>query len=362
MAGSLARSTTARVQDVHEDEALTIYTDGSMFGSPRRGGIGLRFAWIDEDGDEKTHDETLPATMNATNNEMELEAPSEALELVLRGRLPVDLGSVRKIVIRTDSAYVQGNVKKAMFVWSGNKWTKQSGAAVLNARAWKRLITLMRRVQNELGKRVEFEQIKGKKGRHAVAADKLAKQSANSESFGRARPVSVRRKMTPEQVDSGSVKVTGQTLMVRIVEAQYLHPPHRRYRYKYEVMSLDSAFVGKVDWAESDLNLAAGHTYSVRMNADQANPRIDKLLEEIEEDLTAFVDTLRELAHPATAKKVTESLAEAAPGAHPMRVRARLEKLVSEGKARKVRSSGRGKPYAYEPVEVAKDDASPGKR
>ncbi len=154
-----------------------------------------------------------------------------------------------------------------MFVWSGNKWTKQGGGAVLNAKEWRRLVTLIRRVRNELGKRVDFEQIKGKKGRHAIAVDKLAKQSANSESFGRARPASVRRKVTAEKVEPGSVKVTGQTLMVRIVEAQYLGAPHRRYRYKYEVMSLDSAFVGKVDWAETDLNLAAGHTYSVQMNA-----------------------------------------------------------------------------------------------
>lgn len=297
--------------------------------------------------------------MNATNNKMELEAPSEALDLLLRGRVPLDLDSFRKVVIRTDSAYVHGNLKRAMFVWSGNKWTKQGGAAVLNAKEWKRLVTLIRRLRNELGKRVEFELIKGKKGRQAIAVDKLAKQSANSESFGRARPMSVRRKVTAEKVEPGSVKVTGQTLMVRIVEPQYLSAPHRRYRYKYEVMSLDSAFVGKVDWAESDLNLAAGHKYSLQMNAVQANPRFEHLLEEIEEDLTPFVDALRELARPATAKEVTESLGDAVLAAHPVRVRARLEKLVREGRARKVRSARRGKPYAYEPVEIEAEDAPP---
>ncbi len=78
VAGSVERI-PASVQDNLEEEALTIYTDGSMFGSPRRGGIGIRFAWIDQNGGEETYDETLPATMNATNNEMELEAPSEAL-------------------------------------------------------------------------------------------------------------------------------------------------------------------------------------------------------------------------------------------------------------------------------------------
>ncbi len=40
-----------------------------------------------------------------------------------------------------------------------------------------------------------------------------------------------------------------------------------------------------------------------------------------------------------------------------MRVRARLEKLVRECRARKVRSVRRGQPYAYEPVEIEAEDA-----
>src|SRR5437867_4146887 len=168
----------ASVQDALDDDALTIYTDGSMFGSPRRGGIGIRFAWIDEKGDERTHDESLPATMSATNNEMELEAPSEALELLLRGRVPVDIGAYQKVIVRTDSAYVYVNLKQSMFVRAKSGWAKRGGGAVLHVKSWKRLVGLIRRVGTELRKRVEFEQIKGKKGRHAVAVDKLAKQSS----------------------------------------------------------------------------------------------------------------------------------------------------------------------------------------
>jgi len=47
------------VQDVLEDEALTIYTDGSMFGSPRRGVVarsprlpGFPATYLERDTDE----------------------------------------------------------------------------------------------------------------------------------------------------------------------------------------------------------------------------------------------------------------------------------------------------------------------
>ena len=32
--------------DALDEGVLTIYVDGSMFGNPRRGGMGIRFAWL----------------------------------------------------------------------------------------------------------------------------------------------------------------------------------------------------------------------------------------------------------------------------------------------------------------------------
>ncbi|HEV2032592.1 MAG TPA: RNase H family protein [Candidatus Dormibacteraeota bacterium] len=71
-----------------------------------------------------------PATMGATNNEMELEAPIEALSLVRKGALSVDLTRLNKIVIRTDSMYVFSNVPNAISIWRKTRWTKKGGAAV----------------------------------------------------------------------------------------------------------------------------------------------------------------------------------------------------------------------------------------
>ena len=51
--------------DALEEGALTIYVDGSMFGNPRRGGMGIRFAWLDGAGVEQIEDESLPSTEGA---------------------------------------------------------------------------------------------------------------------------------------------------------------------------------------------------------------------------------------------------------------------------------------------------------
>lgn len=337
------------VSDVLDDRALTIYVDGSMYGSPRRGGVGIRFAWANDEGQEELWDHALPATMGATNNQMELEAPSAALRLAIGSRTPFKLGRFDKIVIRTDSEYVDRNLNTARAIWSNNGWTTRSGSAVLNVADWKTLLTLIRRVSREHRLPVHFEWTKGKKGRHTKAVDKLAKQSSNSPAFGRARPNLVTRKTSSEQVDTGSVNVTGQVMTVRIIQAQYLPPPRRSSRYKYEVVEQESPYYQKVAWAESDIALKVGHTYSVRMNQVQENPRIDELQGELEEDLSPYLDALTALGTRSTAKQVTDELTRTnrlsvSPGA----VRRRLDHLVELGKAQRVRASSAGRPYLYE--------------
>jgi ribonuclease HI len=99
-------TTETYVPEPLDERALTIYVDGSMRSSPRRGGIGIRFVWVNDDGEEEVWDHSLPATMGATNNEMELEAPSQALKLAISRYVPFDLVRFDKIVIRTDSLYV----------------------------------------------------------------------------------------------------------------------------------------------------------------------------------------------------------------------------------------------------------------
>jgi ribonuclease HI len=58
-----------------KENALNIYTDGSMLPSPRAGGIGIVFAVINDAGDvEIIKDRDRPGYKGATNNQMELEA------------------------------------------------------------------------------------------------------------------------------------------------------------------------------------------------------------------------------------------------------------------------------------------------
>jgi len=335
--------------DILDEHALTIYVDGSMYGSPRRGGIGIHFVWVNEAGNEECWDHSLPATMGATNNEMELEAPTEALKLALHRTAPFEIARFDKVVIRTDSQYVHENFQHALWTWPKTGWTRRGGGAVLHVRAWKGLVAEVQRMGNIHHRRVYFDWIKGKKGAHAKAVDKLAKQSANSPSFGRVRPTQVTKKVTTQQVTPGSVTVDGQLMDLRIIEIQYLPAPRRESRYKYEVIDNASPFRGCVDWAESKLDFKRAGSYRVRMNDVQENPRIEELIEELVEDLTPYLGALADLGGAATAASVSAAL-ERAPGAGISvgSVRVRLDRLVDAGKIRRSRSTSRGHPYRYQ--------------
>ncbi|TMC49639.1 MAG: hypothetical protein E6J20_17685 [Chloroflexi bacterium] len=71
-----------------------------------------------------------------------------------------------------------------------------------------------------------------------------------------------------------------------------------------EVMLPESAYYQAVDVAETEQPLDGGHFCEVRMNLDQANPRIGQLLQEVEEDLSPFVNALRTLGEPATITQI----------------------------------------------------------
>src|SRR5437016_10942417 len=103
---------------VHEN-ALNIYTDGSSYSRPRRGGIAIRYVTIDEQGDEVIKDDVLPGHEGATNNEMELTACIKALE---GARDHESIHEVERVYIFTDSMYVTDNVRRAIFEWPKLKW------------------------------------------------------------------------------------------------------------------------------------------------------------------------------------------------------------------------------------------------
>lgn len=256
------------------ENALNIFTDGSSLGSPRRGGIGVRFVIIASCGEEQVEDFEFPGYKNATNNQMELQACILALTEAIKLDLPEN---ITRVVIQSDSSYVVDNYKKAMFQWPGAQWLSPRGRPVLNADRWKELVKLIQKIRMP----VEIRWVKGhSRSEHNKAADRLARTSAKTPLKKLPTHVSVRRKRSSKSLDLGSVEMAGQRVTIRIITSERLNP-QGLWKYKYEVVSKQSRYRGNVDIIFSEHFLSSGHTYYVRVNCDTTNPRIEKLFREI---------------------------------------------------------------------------------
>jgi ribonuclease HI len=263
--------------DVIDENAINIYTDGSCYSGPRRGGMGILFVVVDQDGHEVVYEEQPRGYRNATNQQMELQACIESLKILAGRSTPVDPSQYQKIILKTDSMYVVDNVGNARFLWPKSKWNTRAGTPVANAAQWKELI---KRV-NSFQQRVDFRWIKGHRtSTHNKRADKLAKGSAKGVLHEPLTVTSVRRKKSAESVERGSVILSAQILTIFIITDEYLRPQHC-YKYKYEVTSKSSPYYRKVDLAYSDILLRAGHAYRVRFNDNSHNPRVLKMFKEV---------------------------------------------------------------------------------
>lgn len=256
-----------------DEYALNIYTDGSSLPNPRRGGMGIRYIVVDENGDEVIRDEMPTGYKQATNNEMELLA----CVLALRD-LPADILSSahQRIVIYTDAQYVRDYITNAIFTWPKKRWRRKYGQPIENVDLWKRLV---KEVKNA-PRAVEFKWVKGHaKNKHNKAVDKLAKQSANGFLNEPLTVQSVRRKKSEQSVSLGSVHMEGQELNIRIITDKRM--PQRVWRYKYEVIECDSPYVGCVDVIFSEFLMRAGHSYRVVVGNNTRNPEIVDVIKEI---------------------------------------------------------------------------------
>ena len=263
-----------------DEDALNIYTDGSSFSGPRVGGIGIVFVIINDAGDEEVVNEfNYPGYRQATNNEMELEACIKGLEEALDQKA---LQQFENITIHTDSRYIVDNYQTAKFVWPTTRWrSRQTGRPILNVDQWKRLVRLLKRAHQDRRK-VSIKWVKGHStDTYNKAADKLARESAKIPLNKPLSNVSVRRKKTSKSVEVGSVQMRGQRLTIRIFTTEYLRT-HKLWKYQYEVLSKKSRHIGNVDIVFSTEPLRDGHCYMVVLNKDTANPRITRMLSEIE--------------------------------------------------------------------------------
>lgn len=263
-----------------DEDALTIYIDGSSYQGPRRGGVGILFVTVDEAGHERVDEYPSPGYASATNNQMELQACIVALKALITRRVALDPKDFKKVELRTDSQYVTENIYAARFVWPRNGWMTREGNPVLNAQLWKELV----RAANRVHRRVDFEWVKGHRSDpHNRAADKLAKRSAQQPAGRPLTIVKVRRKHSTRKLEIGCVQMRGQRATIRIITDEYLQQ-QRMNKYVYEVVSRGSEFRGCVDvvFADESIYLSGGHTYHVRFNTDTRTPRILKCFREIQ--------------------------------------------------------------------------------
>lgn len=260
-----------------EENALNIYTDGSSYPKPRRGGYGIRIIYVDNQGKEKIEDIPIfESFAGATNNQMELLACVKAIEEAKKSKY---YSKVNKINIFTDSTYVSQHYITAIFHWPVNKWMTRNNNPVANAEIWKKLI----RVMKKSNKRIDIKWVRGHSGdEHNRRVHQLAKQSAKS--LLKATPLSVvnvRRKKTNKVVNVGCVVMKGQRVSIRINTDEYLKT-QKINKYRYEVISKGSKYYGLADFIFSKINLKAGHEYVVTFNTCPKSPRILKLIHEID--------------------------------------------------------------------------------
>src|SRR3989338_1067168 len=114
---------------------IIIYTDGAAKGNPGRAGWGAVFLMgnkVFEIGGGVEH---------ATNNQMELTAPIEALKY-LRKYKDTQATPVYDIEIVSDSKYVILGITEWIFSWQKNNWRNAAKKPVLNHELWEELYKL----------------------------------------------------------------------------------------------------------------------------------------------------------------------------------------------------------------------------
>lgn len=113
-------------------EKITIYTDGAARGNPGKAGWAVLFIF------SKKEVELGGFSFHATNNQMELTAPIEALKYLKKNGIK-NGGAVD---IFADSKYVILGITEWIFNWQKNDWRNAAKKPVLNKELWRELYDL----------------------------------------------------------------------------------------------------------------------------------------------------------------------------------------------------------------------------
>jgi len=120
---------------------IHIYTDGAAKGNPGKAGWGAILLFQDKKS-EKVF-EIGGGIEHATNNQMELTAPIEALRYLKshmsKGTLDIEIVS--------DSKYVILGITEWIFNWQKNNWRNSANKPVLNRELWEDLYVLVKELK-----------------------------------------------------------------------------------------------------------------------------------------------------------------------------------------------------------------------
>jgi ribonuclease HI len=133
---------------------IEIYTDGACQGNPGKGGWGAILLY-------GTHKKEISGYIeHTTNNQMELMAVIESLKIVKK---------TIKIIIHTDSTYVQKGITEWIFNWKKNGWKTAKKQPVKNYELWQELDVLAAK------HKIDWKWVKGHSGnKYNDIADQLA--------------------------------------------------------------------------------------------------------------------------------------------------------------------------------------------
>ena len=112
-----------------QNKKITIYTDGAARGNPGLAGWGVVVI------NGKKVFEMGGASSHATNNQMELNAPIEALKYIYENSARQGLAE-KSIEIFSDSKYVILGITEWIFNWQKNNWRNAAKKPVLNKELW----------------------------------------------------------------------------------------------------------------------------------------------------------------------------------------------------------------------------------
>lgn len=264
--------------ELHPEETVVIYTDGSRLAKPNRGGTGIVLVWTNRDGHEETYEDAPPGYRGATPPQMELKAAIEGLKLLMRSPpiVPVDL--YRKVWIYSDATYLVNNFQSAMSGWPAAKWRTRDGTPVENVELWKDLVKQAKR----LGLPLRIEKVKGHgTNPYNQRADQLAQTSAKGAFHPPLKPSKLRHRKSPKRLRKGTIPMEGQRLTIYVHKGEFMRDQQlNQFEFSVETPGPLHGEVGLAH-ANLDIVIREGHSYLVRFNEDARDPRIVEVLMEV---------------------------------------------------------------------------------